>query len=209
MAIPVIHDGPMKCVGCGLQGVGVMPFPAAGDDPLCGDCVEVRYPHSGDPAYGKVAPAAQHNGRRPREKRRVVFTAADTITPERVEWLWQHRMPVHGLSLIAGEAGLGKSTADCRGDCRTTPAHLYTEPNGPEAVLWIGTRSGTPSTGVHVAFEVPSRELVDAFHAAALEAGGSDNGAPGVREIYHPTYYGAYVFDPDGNNVEAVCHRPA
>ena len=75
--------------------------------------------------------------------------------------------------------------------------------------FWIGTRSGTPSTGVHVAFDVPSRELVDAFHAAALEAGGTDNGAPGVREIYHPTYYGAYVIDPDGNNVEAVCHRPA
>ena len=50
---------------------------------------------------------------------------------------------------------------------------------------------------------------VDAFHAAGLEAGGTDNGAPGVREIYHPHYYGAYVLDPDGNNVEAVCHVPA
>ena len=49
---------------------------------------------------------------------------------------------------------------------------------------------------------------VDAF-PAALEAGGTDNGAPGVREIYHPDYYGAYVLDPDGNNIEAVCHRPA
>jgi catechol 2,3-dioxygenase-like lactoylglutathione lyase family enzyme len=61
---------------------------------------------------------------------------------------------------------------------------------------------------VHVAFAVDSRELVDAFHAAALEAGGTDNGAPGVREIYHPTYYGGYVLDPDGNNIEAVCHVP-
>jgi catechol 2,3-dioxygenase-like lactoylglutathione lyase family enzyme len=85
----------------------------------------------------------------------------------------------------------------------------FGEAHDQKPYFWIGTRSGTPSTGVHVAFEVPSRELVDAFHAAALEAGGSDNGAPGVREIYHPTYYGAYVFDPDGNNVEAVCHRPA
>jgi predicted lactoylglutathione lyase len=59
-----------------------------------------------------------------------------------------------------------------------------------------------------VAFEVSSRELVDAFHAAALEAGATDNGAPGKREIYHPHYYGAYVLDPDDNNVEAVCHMP-
>ena len=54
----------------------------------------------------------------------------------------------------------------------------------------------------------PDRATVDAFHAAALEAGGRDNGAPGVREIYHPHYYGAYVLDPDGNNIEAVCHTP-
>ena len=64
-------------------------------------------------------------------------------------------------------------------------------------------------TEVHIAFAVDERATVDAFHAAGLEAGGTDNGAPGVREIYHPNYYGAYVLDPDGNNVEAVCHRPA
>ena len=63
--------------------------------------------------------------------------------------------------------------------------------------------------GRHVAFAVEDRETVHAFHAAALEAGGTDNGAPGVREIYHPHYYGAYVLDPDGNNIEAVCHKPA
>ena len=74
--------------------------------------------------------------------------------------------------------------------------------------FWVEARSA-PVTGVHVAFAVDTRELVDAFHAAALEAGGTDNGAPGVRAIYHPNYYGAYVLDPDGNNVEAVCHRPA
>jgi catechol 2,3-dioxygenase-like lactoylglutathione lyase family enzyme len=72
--------------------------------------------------------------------------------------------------------------------------------------FWIARRGGSAPTDVHVAFEASSRELVDAFHAAALEADGTDNGAPGVREIYHPNYYGAYVFDPDGNNVEAVCH---
>jgi catechol 2,3-dioxygenase-like lactoylglutathione lyase family enzyme len=75
--------------------------------------------------------------------------------------------------------------------------------------FWIGRRGQEPDSGVHVAFAVDDRETVDAFHAAALEAGGRDNGAPGVREIYHPHYYGAYVLDPDGNNVETVCHRPA
>jgi catechol 2,3-dioxygenase-like lactoylglutathione lyase family enzyme len=74
--------------------------------------------------------------------------------------------------------------------------------------FWIETRSAA-QTGVHVAFAVDDRATVDAFHAAALEAGGMDNGAPGVREIYHPGYYGGYVLDPDGNNIEAVCHRPA
>jgi catechol 2,3-dioxygenase-like lactoylglutathione lyase family enzyme len=75
--------------------------------------------------------------------------------------------------------------------------------------FWIGTRDPVPQSELHVAFAVDDRETVDAFHAAALEAGGTDNGPPGVREIYHPNYYGAYVRDPDGNNIEAVCHRPA
>ena len=69
---------------------------------------------------------------------------------------------------------------------------------------------GRPVQGrLHIAFAADTREQVDAFHAAALDAGGTDNGPPGVREIYHPSYYGAYVLDPDGNNVEAVCHKPA
>jgi catechol 2,3-dioxygenase-like lactoylglutathione lyase family enzyme len=74
--------------------------------------------------------------------------------------------------------------------------------------FWIGKRDRPPQTGVHLAFAASSREQVDAFHAAALEAGARDNGGPGVREIYHPNYYGAFVLDPDGNNVEAVCHTP-
>ena len=65
---------------------------------------------------------------------------------------------------------------------------------------------GEPSTSVHLAFAAADRPTVDAFHRAALEAGGTDNGGPGVREQYHPTYYGAFVLDPDGNNIEAVCH---
>ena len=74
-------------------------------------------------------------------------------------------------------------------------------------VFWIGAGGGAGAT--HVAFTAGDRAAVDAFHAAALAAGGRDNGAPGVRAQYHPNYYGAFVLDPDGNNVEAVCHTPA
>jgi catechol 2,3-dioxygenase-like lactoylglutathione lyase family enzyme len=84
----------------------------------------------------------------------------------------------------------------------------FGEQHDQKPYFWLSTREPA-HTNVHVAFAVESRELVDAFHAAALEAGATDNGAPGVREIYHPHYYGAYVLDPDGNNVEAVCHYPA
>jgi catechol 2,3-dioxygenase-like lactoylglutathione lyase family enzyme len=75
--------------------------------------------------------------------------------------------------------------------------------------FWISGVRKPVTENVHVAFTATDRAAVDAFHAAKLGAGGTDNGAPGVRELYHPTYYGAYVLDPDGNNVEAVCHRPA
>jgi catechol 2,3-dioxygenase-like lactoylglutathione lyase family enzyme len=67
---------------------------------------------------------------------------------------------------------------------------------------------GTPSGSTHVAFASSDRATVDAFHSAALAAGGKDNGAPGLRPQYHEQYYGAYVHDPDGNNVETVCHLP-
>jgi len=72
--------------------------------------------------------------------------------------------------------------------------------------FWIGEREPR-GAGIHVAFQAPDRATVDAFHVAGLAAGGTDNGAPGIREMYHPTYYGAYVLDPDGNNIEAVCHH--
>ena len=75
--------------------------------------------------------------------------------------------------------------------------------------FWIEARGQAVTGRLHVAFSAADRPTVDAFHAAALAAGGTDNGAPGVRAIYHPDYYGAYVFDPDGNNIEAVCHAPA
>ena len=74
--------------------------------------------------------------------------------------------------------------------------------------FWIQQRGRPAVSGAHVAFSAGSHEEVDAFHSAALEAGAADNGEPGSRP-YHEHYYGAFVIDPDGNNVEAVCHRPA
>jgi catechol 2,3-dioxygenase-like lactoylglutathione lyase family enzyme len=73
--------------------------------------------------------------------------------------------------------------------------------------FWIGD-DGAPTQHTHVAFAVDDRAAVDAFHAAALSAGGRDNGPPGLRPRYHPEYYAAFVLDPDGHNIEAVCHRP-
>lgn len=75
-------------------------------------------------------------------------------------------------------------------------------------VYWLHETT-TPAPGRHYAFTARSRAEVDAFHKAALAAGGKDNGAPGLRPHYHEHYYAAFVFDPDGNNIEAVCHGPA
>ncbi len=71
--------------------------------------------------------------------------------------------------------------------------------------FWIRQGDATKPP-IHVAFRVPTRAAVDAFYEAALAAGGRDNGAPGLRQHYHANYYGAYVLDPDGHNIEAVCH---
>lgn len=71
--------------------------------------------------------------------------------------------------------------------------------------LWLTEKP--PGATIHVALHAATRSLVDAFHKAALAAGGSDNGAPGVRAHYHPHYYGGFVLDPDGHNVEACCHE--
>ena len=82
---------------------------------------------------------------------------------------------------------------------------------GEEASLWIGQASRSESQahtpGVHVAIASPDKESVGAFHAAALKAGGKDNGAPGPRKDYGPKYYAAFVLDPDGNNIEAVFNK--
>jgi catechol 2,3-dioxygenase-like lactoylglutathione lyase family enzyme len=73
--------------------------------------------------------------------------------------------------------------------------------------FWLAT--GAPKTTNHIAFRAQNREQVQQFYQAALAAGGRDNGGPGVRAHYHANYYGAFVLDPDGHNVEAVCHDPA
>jgi catechol 2,3-dioxygenase-like lactoylglutathione lyase family enzyme len=73
--------------------------------------------------------------------------------------------------------------------------------------LWLRPAEGGPIAPTHVAILADSRAAVDAFHAAALQAGARDHGEPGLRPEYHPTYYGAFVLDPDGYNLEAVCHR--
>jgi len=82
----------------------------------------------------------------------------------------------------------------------------FGEPAKPD--FWIS--NGNPNKPpLHVAFRVHSRSLVDAFYKAAIAAGGRDNGKPGPRPHYHENYYGAFVLDPDGHNIEAVCHEPA
>jgi catechol 2,3-dioxygenase-like lactoylglutathione lyase family enzyme len=80
---------------------------------------------------------------------------------------------------------------------------------GPgKPIFWLQpTEASIPAS--HIAFTSPDRASVHAFYEAAMAAGGRDNGAPGLRSHYHPTYYGAFVLDPDGHNVEVVCHLPA
>ena len=77
----------------------------------------------------------------------------------------------------------------------------------PKAFFWIGIRN-KPQTGSHIAFAANDRATVDRFYEAAIAAGGKDNGRPGIRAHYDPNYYGAFVLDPDGHNIEAVCRLP-
>ena len=76
-----------------------------------------------------------------------------------------------------------------------------------QPALWLHRSDARSASGVHVAFRADSRAAVERFHRAGLEHGGRDNGAPGVRADYSPEYYAAFLIDPDGNNVEAVCLR--
>lgn len=91
-------------------------------------------------------------------------------------------------------------------------AHGYGEA-GAQARFWIGVpdhvnADANRTGGNHFAFQAKSRLEVDAFYQAAINNGAKDNGAPGIRAHYHPNYYGAFVFDPDGNKIEACCHLP-
>jgi catechol 2,3-dioxygenase-like lactoylglutathione lyase family enzyme len=79
---------------------------------------------------------------------------------------------------------------------------------GGKPDFWIGGE-GQLDKPLHIAIAAEDRATVDAFYRAALAAGGRDNGSPGLRPQYHPNYYGAFVLDPDGHNIEAVCHTPA
>jgi catechol 2,3-dioxygenase-like lactoylglutathione lyase family enzyme len=97
------------------------------------------------------------------------------------------------VELPPGAAGRFESTGFCHED-------------GSD--FWI-SQGEAVTPPIHVALRVPTRAAVDAFHAAALAAGGKDNGAPGLRPRYHANYYGAYVLDADGHNIEAVCHEAA
>jgi catechol 2,3-dioxygenase-like lactoylglutathione lyase family enzyme len=74
--------------------------------------------------------------------------------------------------------------------------------------FWVGQDTGRIGLSGHVCFTAARRAAVDAFYEAALAAGGRDNGKPGLRPIYHPNYYAAFIVDPDGHRIEAVCHQP-
>src|SRR5258708_5856625 len=92
-------------------------------------------------------------------------------------------------------------------------ARLYAEEQfagygiSPKAFFWIGRRD-IAQTGAHIAFTAPDRATVDRFHHEAIAAGGRDNGKPGIRQHYHPDYYGAFFLDPEGHNIKAVCQSP-
>jgi catechol 2,3-dioxygenase-like lactoylglutathione lyase family enzyme len=88
--------------------------------------------------------------------------------------------------------------------CYQDEASAGLGPKG-EPALWLYVAGGPAGPGIHVAFKATDHGAVDRFHAAGLAAGGADNGAPGLRADYSPTYYTAFLIDPDGNNVEAVC----
>jgi catechol 2,3-dioxygenase-like lactoylglutathione lyase family enzyme len=94
---------------------------------------------------------------------------------------------------------------EVRQDEHDSPAAGFGAGGKPD--LWIGGEGGL-NRALHVAITANDRAAVDAFYDAALAAGGRDNGAPGLRPNYHPNYYGAFVLDPDGHNVETVCHKP-
>jgi catechol 2,3-dioxygenase-like lactoylglutathione lyase family enzyme len=121
--------------------------------------------------------------------------------------------PVRGLSTGTTTTARSSSTAKRFYETIAPHAGIGLKHDAPDRAQFVGESAsfslvrGDPTANVHIAFPATSNETVDAFHAAALEAGYRDHGAPGERAVYHPGYYGAYVLDPDGNNIEVVNHN--
>jgi catechol 2,3-dioxygenase-like lactoylglutathione lyase family enzyme len=124
----------------------------------------------------------------------VGFAVADA---ERSRVFYEQALAALGIALIM--------TANADQTESGGTAHGFGSNGKP--YFWVGDNEAV-GEGTHVAFAAETLATVDAFYKAALAAGGRDNGAPGLRPHYHPNYYGAFVLDPDGINVEAVCHRP-
>ena len=124
----------------------------------------------------------------------VGFAVADA---ERSKKFYEQALAPLGLSLIMS---VTPEQTEAGGT-----AHGFGSDGKP--YFWVGDNERV-GEGTHVAFQADTRAQVHAFYKAALAAGGRDNGAPGLRPHYHPNYYAAFVFDPDGINIEAVCHRP-
>ena len=124
----------------------------------------------------------------------VGFAVADA---ERSKLFYQQALAPLGITLIMSVTPEQTQSGGT--------AHGFGKANNP--FFWVGDNERV-GEGTHVAFTVDSRLEVEAFHEAALAAGGRDNGGPGLRPHYGPNYYAAFVFDPDGINIEAVCHKP-
>lgn len=124
----------------------------------------------------------------------VGFPVADYARSKR---FYERALAPLGYTLIM-EYGGGKTESG-------SPACGFGKDGKPD--FWIGGEGGLGGV-LHIALEASDRSTVDAFYDAALAAGAKDNGAPGLRPQYHANYYGAFVLDPDGHNIEAVCHKP-
>jgi catechol 2,3-dioxygenase-like lactoylglutathione lyase family enzyme len=131
----------------------------------------------------------------PWSQKMIDHTGINVSNFEKSKTFYQKALGAIGYQLLAEFPSSVTGNADVAG---------FGEPSKPD--FWIA--GGTPNKPtIHVAFQVDNREKVDAFYNAALAAGGKDNGKPGPRPHYHERYYGAFVLDPDGHNIEAVCHR--
>ena len=123
----------------------------------------------------------------------VTLSVADMAT---MKLFYQRALAPLGLSLVA-EVSAEQSGSEAFAGFGI----------GRKGSLWLRA-SGQQTPRTHICFRAQSRAAVRSFHASALLAGGVDHGAPGVREVYHPAYYAAFVLDPEGHNIEAVCFEP-